>query len=148
MDFSKAFKRESNAVEVKYPDSTMAFRLLPKGHPDVWKVVQNKLPLSDLNKVSKMGEVGEDGSKMFEVVASQYETFGEFNEVNLRMQAAHIEGWTGLSENGEPLEYTSQKAFELLRDNDPFAEWIAEQVAILGEAYEAELAKAEDVKKK
>lgn len=146
MDFRTAFTKLTNSRNVAYPDSEMTFKLLPKGHPDVWKSVQNTLPLSDLNKLGKLE--GVEGDKMVEALSAHYETLGEFTNVNLRMLAAHIEGWEGLTDGGQPMPYSPAKAYELLLENEPFADWIADKAAELGVEYEAELEKTEDAKKK
>lgn len=43
------------------------------------------------------------------------------------MLAARVLGWTGLIENGEPVEYTPQKAMAYL--SEPTAFWLLEQIS-------------------
>lgn len=147
-DFYSTFARKSNAETVAYPGSTMTFQLLPKGHPDAMKNSQTFMSLSTMDNYMKFLEEAKEDTSNLSIFAKYFETMADAHNVGLQFQAAMIEGWSGVEENGQPVVFSHEKAYELLKNAEPFAKWVDEQTAILGEKYEAEREKIEDTKKK
>ena len=148
MEFYSTFAKKSNAVTVDYPAGDLSFTLLPKGHPDVMKAASNFIPLDVIDKITRLSSAGVSETEMVSEMAKHFKTMSEFNHTQLMFVAAHIEGWANLKENGELVAFSHDKAVEYVVNAEPFAEWVIKETARLGEIYEAEQEKLEDVKKK
>jgi hypothetical protein len=145
VDFTAFFAKPDNSTAITHPGGAV-FNILPYMSQDIQIIATKKLKLSQMDRYQSYQTARDKNpdTKMGEF----FDTLDEVQSVMRNYLACHVTGWSNLTMNGEPLEFSYETTQGLIEASPPFAEWLLTEAQKLAEPVVAQEEVAEDIKKK